>query len=244
MELTWQIALLLAGLASTAAAVQGFTGMGFALVAMSLCSMLVGPHNANVLWTLIALPVPIIMAARLRNFVHWKLLGWCLLGAAAGLPLGVHVLAITEPDLLMRIFGGIILVIAIYYLVNPHVERQETSPMWGIPAGVLSGFLGGLSNMSGPPIALLVIMKGLKKNEMKGTMACYFLVTILYKIPLLVQEGGLLTFDHVFAAGILTIPVLLGVGGGMYAARFVSTRLIRRLICVLLIIPALLMLIP
>jgi hypothetical protein len=205
---------------------------------MPFCSMLLGPRDANVLWTLLAAVLLGYMAFRLRRHVLWRLVGWMFAGSLLGLPLGVALLASAPRPVLLRVLGAAIFVFALYYLVSPSVSKRDISRAWGIPAGAVSGFLGGLTNMSGPPVVIFLIMLGLDKNEIKGTLTFYFAATVLYKIPLLAGWEGLLTAEHAISGAILAFPVLGGAMGGMAASRFLHTRTIRRAICLLLLITA------
>jgi hypothetical protein len=206
--------------------------------------MMIGPRDANVLWTLLAGMTIVAMSIRLRKHINWKLVFPMFAGSFLGTPLGVYVVAVAPGDILIKVFGFIILVFALYYFFSPEIHRHKASPLWGIPAGFLGGFLGGLCNMSGPPVVIFLLVLGLEKKELKGTLAAFFLLSVGYKIPFLVFFKGLLSPEHVMTAGLLAIPVLAGMAGGMYAANFFSTKAIRRAICLLLMIPALTLLVP
>lgn len=243
MELSAPLVLMLSGLAAVSAAVQGLTGIGFALVGMGLASMLVGPRDANMIWTLLAGPVALYMSWRLRRHVHWGMVAWMLAGMAVGLPFGIHVLAVAPASLLNRLIGGVIGVFALYYLFNPPVGRHDVSPLWGIPTGTVSGILAGATNMPGPPVAIFLLTLGFQKDPLRGTLAAYFAAGVLYKIGMLTFWQLLLGPDHVVLAGFLMLPLLGGMAAGMYASRFVSTGMVQKGICVLLIVPALILLV-
>ncbi len=242
MQMSLNLLLILAALTALSAGVQGFTGLGFGLVGMGFCTYLVGPRDANVLWTLLALLLVGSMLIRLRAEVVWHLVLWMFAGALVGVPLGVQVLATARHTLLNRIIGATILSFAVYYLFNPSIAKRRISPVWGALAGVISGFFGGVTNMSGPPVVMFLMVSGLEKDRMKATLAAYFGLGQLYKLSVLVYWKGLVGADHLLAAGLLSLPLLAGMCGGMCASKFVSTRSMRRIICGLLTLPGLLLL--
>jgi len=242
MSFTPHVLLLLAALVLLSAAVQGFTGLGFGLVGMAFCTMLVGPRNANVLWTLLALLLVGSMAIRMRRQVAWRLVGWMALGSLVGIPVGVRVLATGSPLLLRRIIGGAIMAFAAYSLVNPRFKKRKIPAAWGTISGTVGGFFGGVTNTSGPPLVIFLLLLGLEKDRMKATLAACFAFNATYKLVVLVAWTGLVSGEHILSAALLGAPLLAGMAGGMYAARFVSTETMRRIICALLMLPALLLL--
>src|SRR5437867_3162069 len=75
-----------------AAAVQGVTGFGFALVAMPLLQLVIDPHAAVVGCGLAALPLMVGVAVRERRHVRWTAITPLLVAAAVGLPFGLLLL--------------------------------------------------------------------------------------------------------------------------------------------------------
>lgn len=238
MDLSWPLLFMLAGLAAFSAAVQGLTGLGFSLVGMGLASMVLGPRNANLVWTLLAGPIALSMAWRLRRYAQWQLVGWMLIGLSMGLPVGVYALAVAPASVLSRIIGGVIGLFAVYYLLNPPVRRHHVTPAWGIPAGAVSGVLAGLTNMSGPPAVVFLLTLGLSKNTLRATLAVYFLAGMISKTTMLVFWQDLLRVEHALMAATMLPPLTVGIAAGMYVSRYVSTQMIQKIICLLLIIPA------
>ncbi|GAF68083.1 unnamed protein product, partial [marine sediment metagenome] len=54
---------------------------------------------------------------------------------------------------------------------------------------------------------------------------------------------GLLTLDHFFWAALLCPALLAGMAGGMYAARFLSSETMRKVISAFLLVPGVLLLV-
>ncbi|MGD2174834.1 MAG: sulfite exporter TauE/SafE family protein [Candidatus Brocadiaceae bacterium] len=224
------------------AAVQGFTGFGFGLVGMALATPLVGAKHANVLWTVLALGLVLMMWLSLRRHTQWRLALCLAVGAAVGLPLGLWGLSGGGEDLLCRVVGGTVLVFAGYSLVNPHFEARDISPFWGVPAGVISGFFSGLTAMGGPAAVIFLLLNGLGKNAMKATLAAFFGLNLLCKLLMMGGWTNLVGRSHLVWSALLYAPLVLGMAGGMYGARFVSTRTMRRVVCALLLVPGILLL--
>jgi hypothetical protein len=224
------------------AAVQGFTGFGFGLVGMAFCVPLLGPRDANVLWTVLALLLVGSMWYQLRRQTRWPLVLSLLVGALAGLPMGIWVLANGGEQFLSRFMGAAIVVFAAYSLVNPHFKARSISPLWGLPAGVVSGFFSGVTSMGGPAAVIFLLVSGLDKDEMKGNLAAYFTLSVCLKLVMLGGGSALLRVEHVTWSAVLAVPLVLGMALGMFGARFVSTRAMRRIVCAFLFLPGVLLL--
>lgn len=241
MPLEAHIVVALAAVVVGSAAIQGFTGFGFGLVGMAFCVPMIGPRDANVLWSVLAMLLVAALWYHLRRHTRWGLVLSLAAGSLAGMPLGVWVLAHGGEEFLSRFVGAAIIVFGTYSLFNPHFAARDISPYWGLPAGALAGFFSGVTSMGGPAVVIYMLLRGLEKDEMKANLAAYFSVSVLYKLALL-GGTGLLAVEHLAGAGLLALPLLGGMGMGLYGARFVSSRAMRRVVCAFLMVPGALLL--
>lgn len=209
---------------------------------MALATLLVGPRDSNLLWTLLALPLVTAMWAFLRRHTDWRRFLWLMAGAALGTPMGVWMLATAELIVLGRVVGALILIFALYSLWNPRFAGRRLSALWGVLAGAMSGFFSGAASVGGPAVVIFLLISGLDKNTIKATLAAYFGANLLWKLALVSRWEGLLTGWHVTRAGWLTLPLFAGMAGGMWASRYVSTERMKKVMCGLLVIPAALLL--
>jgi len=229
--------VMMAAVVLVSAAVQGFTGFGFGLVGMGFATMLVGPRDANILWTTLPLLLTGWMWLRLRQHTSLPLVACVLAGALLGQPVGVWVLARSGQALLRHLVGGAILAFATWNLVNPQFRSRRISPLWGVPAGAVSGFFSATTSTGGPAVVVLFLILGLDKEEIRGNLAAYFTLNILVKLSLLVFWQHMVRPEHVLDSLLLCAPLVAGMAGGMYASRFVSSEAMRKIICAFLLLP-------
>jgi uncharacterized membrane protein YfcA len=237
MELTTPALALLCVIALASATVQGLTGFGFGLTSMSFCVFLLGPRDANVLVTLLSMSLTTSMWWRLRRHVQMRLVLWLLAGSVVGLPLGLWVLTTGEEGLLGGLVGLAVITYALYSLANPRFRARDLSPAWGLAAGGAGGFLSGLTSMGGPPCVIFLMLLGKDHNELRGNLAAYFSLSVTVKVGNMLVFGGLLSAQHVLLAACLWIPLAAGMFLGMHASRRFSAVTLRRIVCVLLIVP-------
>jgi uncharacterized membrane protein YfcA len=237
MELTAATFILLCGISLASATVQGLTGFGFGLVSMSFCVFLLGPRDANVLVTLMSIGLTSTMWWRLRRHVDMRLVLWLLAGSLVGLPLGIWVLTAGEEGLLGGLVGLAVIAFALYSLANPHFRARELSPAWGLAAGAAGGFLSGLTSMGGPPAVIFLMLLGKDHNGLRGNLAAYFTLSVAVKIGNILLFGSLLGPRHVALAAALFVPLAAGMFVGLHASRRFSAVTLRRIVCVVLLVP-------
>lgn len=242
MDLSISTLLWLALIVWCAALAQGFTGFGFGVLGVSLSALLVGARTANLVWTILATVLVLVMTMRLRRKVNWRLVAWLFAGAVVSMWMGVWVLAVADDVLLGRILGATVLAFALFFLLNPRFKVRQLHCAWGVLPGLVSGFFSGATAAGGPAVVVFFLILGLEKDTMKATLAGYFLMIGVYKLLVLTLGKGLLRLAHLEAAAPLCLALVAGMALGMYGARYVSSPVMRRIICLFLFVPSLILL--
>ena len=178
-------ALLAALIFAAGAAVQGAVGFGANLVAAPLLVLLDDGY----------VPGPVIVASAVLNV----LLAWrsgpgdvdptvdvAILGQVVGSLVAGAVIAMLPTDALSILFAVLVLV-AVAVILRGRRLASTRGNLAG--AGVTSGFMGTISGIGGPPIALAYL--GLDGPALRATLARYFLVGNLVAIPTLIVVGSL-----------------------------------------------------
>jgi uncharacterized membrane protein YfcA len=171
---------------------QGVTGFGFGMVAMSLLPFVIGGRTASIVGAFLALANTGYLSWRLRHSVEWRVLGILLLGAVIGVPVGVYALDALPERLLTRLIGFAVVSYAMYYggrEVLPDRPGRRLSMWWAWPAGVLSGALGGATNVGGPPIIFYAYHQPWSRETVQATLVAYFALISAVKVALLLLGG-------------------------------------------------------
>lgn len=220
--------LFLGGATLLAAFVMSLAGFGYGLVSMGLYPFLVSIVDANVLASLLALPVIILNLTPLVRHLRWKLLLPIILGTAAGTPLGVWGLIRLPERILLFGLGAVILVA----LVLTEVRKKAADRAPHVPAalgvGLVGGAFGGAYSVSGPPVTLYLTSLLDDKREIKAHLLGYFLVQILYRLIFL-AIGGAVSVDHIKTAVFLVVPLALGISAGMFLFWKIPSSKVRRI---------------
>ena len=195
-------ALLAALIFGAGAAVQGAVGFGANLVAAPLLVLLDTGY----------VPGPVIVASGALNI----LLAWrsgrgdvdptvnvAIVGQVAGAVVAGAVIARMPSDTLAIVFAVLVL-LAVAVSVSGWQLARTRPNLAG--AGLASGFMGTISGIGGPPIAIAYLE--LDGPGLRATLARYFLVGNVVAIPTLIIVGSLEVDD--IPACLALIPGAIG----------------------------------
>jgi len=223
-----QIPILVA-VAALAAVVSGVTGFGYGVVAMSVLPLFLSLRVLNPSITILSCANSLYVLATGRREVRWKSLLPLLLGAGVGIPLGIFLLCRLDDHAARRILGAVLVAYVAYDLLPVPKLRSGLSPLWGAGFGLLSGALGGAFAMGGPPVVIYFSLCGMSKEEMRPSLAAYFVMTYVYKIPLLVL-GGFFTAEVGRTVLFMLLPTMAGVVAGQLLARRIPNRAFQKVL--------------
>jgi uncharacterized membrane protein YfcA len=219
-------ALLAALIFAAGAAVQGAVGFGANLVAAPLLVLLEEGF----------VPGPVIVASGVLNV----LLAWrsgpghvdpsvdvAIAGQVAGSVVAGAIIAMLPADALSIVFALLVLV-AVAVVMRGRRLSPTRSHLAG--AGVASGFMGTISGIGGPPIALAYL--GLDGPALRATLARYFLVGNVVAIPTLIVAGSL-DQDDIPACLVLVPGAVLGFLVSGWLARHADRATLRPIVLTL-----------
>lgn len=183
---TTLLAVLVLGFA---AAVQMASGFGFALMAVPMLAVVVGPHDAVLLAVLAGAAFCAYQSFEGRGHRDGWVVARILVGAAAGLPVGYVVFRHLDPDLLTLLIG--VLVLAATVALVRGVTLSSRSPAADLVAGLCSGVLTTSTATNGPPVVTLLSGRRLPPDEFRATLTAVFLVVDLAAIAVFAYGGEL-----------------------------------------------------
>jgi uncharacterized membrane protein YfcA len=196
---------------------QGAVGFGVNLVATPLLLLLDD----------VFVPAPVVLASALLNvlvvrregsgsvdpMVRVAIVGQVVGAVAAGVTLS----ALPAGELSILFAGTVLAAVA---LSASGLHLRPTPPTL-VGAGLASGFMGTLSGIGGPPIAL--VYQRADGPTLRGTLARYFLVgTAVSTVAL--TAAGVLGREELVAAAILLPGVVVGFAGSRFLVRHLDQR--------------------
>jgi hypothetical protein len=201
-------ALLAVAIVAAAAAVQASIGFGLAIVAAPLLALL---DRAYVPGPLLAAGtcLSLIMVVRERHELDLQDVGSAAIGRVIGAVPAGYALRLASQDTFDLLFS--VLVLAAVALSLLRRERAPT-PRAIFAAGIASGFMGTITSIGGPPVAL--VYQGERGPRLRATLAGMFLIGSVISLCALAIAGRFGAAELARAA--LLVP---GVVIGAVAAR-------------------------
>lgn len=227
------VTLLLVELVVFAASlVGGLTGFGFALVLAPNLMLLISPKEAVPVVALLSVVLNLLLFYESRAHARPGEIKMLVVSGLAGTVIGSVLLVYINVPLLKMLVGAVIVPFALAQLLNVQIRLE--SKLYQIPVGLLSGFLGGATSMSGPPVVLFFQNRGLDKRLFRANLVAYFL--LLYPVTLPAYWlGGLLTVDVVYSAALAAPAMIAGALIGARLVHRVDERLFRTITLLLVI---------
>jgi uncharacterized membrane protein YfcA len=189
---------------------QTITGFGFAIIMMALLPLF-APNTVAVLLSLMgATTINIWLMWKFRKSVKIRLVFLPALFAAFGAMAGVLFGLKTAPSLYLRLLGILLVLLSLWFMFFEKRVHIKASPASGSVAGIISGVLGAMFAMAGPPRVLYYNAVTEDKEIYMGCLQASFLamsaVSILGRVAV-----GLWPPDM----GTYLIPCALGIVCGV-----------------------------
>ncbi len=200
----WELAAVCAAV-FLAAATQQLSGFGYALMAVPLLSLVVGPKDAVALAAVSGLAGTALMVVRLRHRTDRPVVGRLLLGALVGMPLGIVVLRRAPADPL-QVAVSVVVLAAVALLASGYRLRRE-SARTEVGAGFVSGMLNTSIGIGGPPVVLVLQAAEHEQHAFRATTVSYFLVANVLALPLFFFSGAV--DDSTWGYALFAVPAAL-----------------------------------
>lgn len=205
--------------------IQSITGFGFAVVGTPLLLFFMEPKQVVSLMVFGALLLNLMVIYKTRGRSDPKVIWPMFLASLLGIIPGVYVLKVIDGSTLKLCIGILILLVS-FFMASNYVVKIKREKLATIVVGIVSGFMGGATSLSGPPVALFLMNQQQDKEAFRANLVRYF---CLGNIATLIVMYFMETMDiHVLRQGIYAVPgVLLGVWLGEKAFTKVSPQVFR-----------------
>lgn len=157
--------------------VQRTTGFGFGIFIMTMLPHVMPSYGeATALSGLLAMTTSAVIAVRMRRHVTWKRLFPILITFIAISAIAICMLERIHDGILRNILGVVLIMTSLYFTFFSKRARIRTTLPYQIGAGALSGIMGGLFGMQGPPAVLYFVSSEKTKEGYMAMAQMYFLI--------------------------------------------------------------------
>ena len=180
--------ILVALIMATASFVQSVSGFGMAIVAVALLPLVMDLKDAIALVAVFNLFVSTLTLFWNRSGFSWKIARPLVIGMIIGIPIGFFFLHSTDSTVLIRILGGILILIAISDTILAR-KHHYSLPAWSAwPFAIFGGVIGGAFNVGGPPIVAYTYSQKWSKIQIVAALQVVFLIAGFFRNGLMVAR--------------------------------------------------------
>ncbi|MDO4462661.1 MAG: sulfite exporter TauE/SafE family protein [Bacteroidia bacterium] len=223
--------IILLLIASTIASiVQRVSGFGFGIFIMTMLPYIMPTYpEATALSAILAGTLSVMVVVQLWRYINLKHLLPILTAFFVSSWLAIQFLQYIDEKMMQIIFGAVLIILSIYFFVIS--DRVHVKPYIWVQAilGSVSGVMGGLFNMQGPPAILYFVASEKDKEHYLAITQAYFLVGNMFMTVVRYFKGYLTeTVGWGYLYGLA--GVFIGFFIGMEIFKRVSTHLLRKLV--------------
>lgn len=222
--------VLLMLLAAVSCFVQRVTGFGFGIICMTALPYLMPSYGeATALSGLMAAVASLIPAVKTFRFIPWKKLIPILLTFLVVSFFAVGIVTKVDSASLKHYLGAALILVSVYFFFFSKKIHLRPSLPTQIGMGTLSGLMGGLFSMQGPPAVIYFISASNGKREYLALTQWYFLTGNIMMSVFRAQKGFLTPcVGEGFLFALPAIAIGLWFGAEVY--RKVKGELLRKII--------------
>lgn len=192
--------------------IRGYSGFGFAMVAVTSMSLVLPPAQAVPTVLILEVLASIRLVPKVWQDIDWHSLRWLLVGSLFATPLGAYLLA-NIPAEPMRIAISLLVLAAAILLMRGWAWKRMPGRPLILATGVACGLLNGAAAIGGPPVILMYLSSPAGVAVSRASIIAYFLGIDGLSLAMASLQG-LTTFKTVATAAFCVLPLLLGIAVG------------------------------
>ncbi len=175
--------LLASAVALLGAAIQGSVGFGLGILAAPIL-FLINPALIPAPLLSAAVVLTLLTARREHHSIDFHGIAWAVIGRIPGALLGAATLAALPGRSTTFLVGAFVFIAVAMIGWGPRVRRTRISLF---AAGTMSGFMGTIASMGGPP--MVVVYRDESGPRIRGTLAGFFVAGLLISLTTLAFVG-------------------------------------------------------
>jgi uncharacterized protein len=196
----------------TAAVIRGYSGFGFAMVAVTGMSLVMPPALVVPVVLLLEVVASIQLLPQVWRDISWVSLRCLFAGSVAAIPLGVFLLA-SLPETPMRVGISVLVLATAILLARGFSLKRMPGCKFTLWVGVLCGVFNGAAAIGGPPAILFYLSSPAGVPVSRASIIVYFLGIDLITLAIAAYRQ-LVTVQTLTLAAACLIPLIAGIALG------------------------------
>ena len=171
---------------------QTVSGFGYAIVALAVLPLFIPDMpllTAEI--SCVAVWVSVMNLVRRHDCIKYRIIIPELVAFLLVQPFVTRFSAETDFSVITALLGAVLFLLSIFFFFNPKNLKVPVRWYIGFAAGAISGLIGGLFAISGPPVALYLLSSTDNREEYIETLSFHFVVTSIFIIVIRIGMGAL-----------------------------------------------------
>lgn len=217
--------------------IQRVSGFGFGIFVMMFFPFFLPSYGESVMLSgLLAGSTALMIAIRNRKYIRWDLMGWVVLFNVIASFLATEYMSSLSNDTLKKCLGVVLILISLYFLFGEgRMGRIFKSKPAQVTIGSVSGVMGGMFAMPGPPLVLYCISTLEDKREYVTTLQA-FSVVFNFFYTLFRLKVGFYSEDTWIWWGIGLVGAVIGSTLGSRCFEIISNKTLKRIVYLVMIV--------
>lgn len=211
--------MLTAAAVLVASAVHRVGGIGFALVAMPVLILLLGPTDGMRLGLLLGLMVSVAALVQTWSAVDLRTTALLTLPALGSIPLGALLAHALNLSVLLMVVGTLLASLLLAGPAMSHVEKLNGRVSLPLGTGLVAGFIHGLCGLSAPLLTAYAITCGWTNQRFVASSQVVF---VFFNVASLLAWGW--SSSLLLQSAILSPVLLLGVCAGAFVRSRITSK--------------------
>lgn len=234
---TWIFVFLLTIAASF---IQRVSGFGFGIFVMMFFPFFLPSYGESVMLSgLLAGSTALLIAIRNWKYIRWRVMWIVVLFNVLASFLAIEYMSSLGNETLKRCLGIVLILIALYFLFGEGKLKMllRSQPAQAI-VGMVSGVMGGMFAMPGPPVVLYCIGTLENKREYVTTLQAFSVVFNVF-YTLFRAKVGFYSDQTLVCWGIGLVGVVIGASMGARCFERLSGQALKRIVYAVMIVSGL-----
>ncbi|MBR2606998.1 MAG: sulfite exporter TauE/SafE family protein [Bacteroidaceae bacterium] len=217
--------------------IQRVSGFGFGIFVMMFFPFFLPSYGESItLSGLLAGTTALLIAMRNFKHIRWSLMWIIVLFNVVVSYIAIEYMASVSNEVLKRCLGVLLVIIALYFMLcDGKIKMVIRSRLSQSVVGALSGWMGGMFAMPGPPVVLYCINAIGDKREYIATLQAFSVVfNIFYTI--FRANVGFFGEDTLFYWAVGLMGLVVGAWLGSRCFEYISRSLLKKIVYVMMII--------
>jgi uncharacterized membrane protein YfcA len=224
-------------LAIIASFIQRVSGFGFGIFVMMFFPFFLPSYGESVMLSgLLAGSTALMIAIRNRKYIRWRLMGLVTFSNVLFSFVATEYMRSLSNDVLKQCLGVVLILISLYFLFGEgRMGRIFKSKPAQVTIGSVSGVMGGMFAMPGPPLVLYCISTLEDKREYVTTLQAFSVVFNLFYTAFRFK-AGFYSDDTWLWWVIGLVGTMIGSSLGSRCFELISNRTLKLIVYVMMII--------